>query len=441
MSINNRLLDYRPSLIQKVTQLINDEKFKFRSNNGVSKVFSRNRVLTFSRLLIHMTMTVKSSLQRGLDRFYRELNQSDFDIRVVTKSAFTQARSKLNPSAFLEMSDLVVESFYETAPYLTFDGMRLLAVDGSTVHLPKHKTVVEEFGEKGYGPNADSMQTLGNCSFLYDTLNLTVLDGQLCPNGVGERTMLFTQMDKIHKGDLLLMDRGYPCIWAFFLLVAKGGHFCARMNESWWTVVKEFAKSQQSECFVEFELPEKDRDKLKDYPEYWSKKLTFRLVCVVLSTGEKEYLCTSLTDTKRYPVEMFKDLYHHRWGIEEAFKLFKERIDIQDFSGKTAISVRQDFNAKLFALNFCAAMAFPIEEKLRTEDRNGRKHPRKLNRTSAIALIGQTIVAALLKGKLHEAIEAFDNITSKTTEVVRTGRSFPRNHKKKRPPNSNYKPL
>jgi hypothetical protein len=35
----------------------------------------------------------KSSIQRELDRFYKEISQNDFNIRQVTKGAFTQARA------------------------------------------------------------------------------------------------------------------------------------------------------------------------------------------------------------------------------------------------------------------------------------------------------------------------------------------------------------
>jgi hypothetical protein len=39
-------------------------------------------------------------------------------------------------------------------------------------------------------------------------------------------------------------------------------------------------------------------------------------------------------------VEEFDELYHFRRGEEEAYKLLKSRIEVEDFSGKTAISVR-----------------------------------------------------------------------------------------------------
>ncbi|MBL0019912.1 MAG: hypothetical protein IPP17_26660 [Bacteroidetes bacterium] len=53
--------------------------------------------------------------------------------------------------------------------------------------------------------------------------------------------------------------------------------------------------------------------------------------------------------------------------------MLKERIGIEAFTGKTAIAVRQDFHAKVFAMNMFAVVAFPIEEQLRNEEEKERK--------------------------------------------------------------------
>jgi Transposase DDE domain len=388
-----------------------------------------------------MVMTVKSALQRDLDRFFKSVSGGDFSIREVTKSAFSQARAKISPDAFVELSDELMGTFYTQAPYLTFDQMRLLALDGSKLALPNHPSVVEEFGVSGYGPNADSMRSQAQCSFLYDVLNLTVLDAELGPLSDGEKTLMKRQFGKMWKGDLLLVDRSYPSIWLFFLLAAKGVHFCARMKDAWWLVVKDFAESGEKERLVRLKLPKKDWEALKDYPEFRDKELVVRLVCVELESGEKEYLCTSLTDMERYLHGIFIHLYHMRWGVEEAFKLFKARVEVQEFTGKTAIAVRQDFHAKVFAMNLCAVLAFPVEEQLRKEGKGERKHERKVNRTSALALISESVVAIFIKGMAKKAVKAFDKIIYKTTEIIRPGRKNPRKHRKKPPSAMNYKRL
>ena len=53
-----------------------------------------------------------------------------------------------------------------------------------------------------------------------------------------------------------------------------------------------------------------------------------------------------------------------RWNQEEAYKLFKSRIELENFSGKTALAIKQDFHAKVFLMTLCAAYAHQIEEKI-----------------------------------------------------------------------------
>ena len=124
-------------------------------------------------------MATKRAIQRELDEFYRAISSGDFSIRAVSKSAFSQARKSLDPEVFTELSQTLHDSFYGEQAYLTFDNMRMLAIDGSRLNLPRHKSTLEAFGEVGYGPNADVQRIQAQCSFLYDVLNLTVLDAQI----------------------------------------------------------------------------------------------------------------------------------------------------------------------------------------------------------------------------------------------------------------------
>ena len=126
-------------------------------------------------------MSVNSSIQRTLNRFYKSLNKSDYNLREVTKGAFSQARGKLNPECFKRLNKKAVDVFYSINEVNTWFGMRLLAVDGSRLMLPNHPTVKEEFGVYGFGPNADSERSMALCSTLYDVLNLLTIDAEIAP--------------------------------------------------------------------------------------------------------------------------------------------------------------------------------------------------------------------------------------------------------------------
>ena len=390
-----------------------------------------------------MIINFKSSIQRELDRFFQTISRSDFNIREVTKGAFTQARAKLNPWAFERLNEVAANTFYDGAKYHTWHNMRILAIDGTRLVLPNHSSVIKEFGQQKFGPKADSPRSLAMASMLYDVLNQITLDAQLSPYASSERDLLMQHMDKIKPGDLLLLDRGYPCFWLLFLLKAKQIEFCVRLKDNWWLKVKDFTDSDEKERMVTFTLPKKDRKKLADFPDMQDATITCRLIKIELPDGKKEILCTSLVDTEKYRYEEFDKLYHFRWNEEEAYKLLKNRIELENFSGKTARAVRQDFHAKVFLMTLCAAYAHPIEDRVVKEykaDQN-RKFDQKINRTNALSMTQNILIAVFLRKHFEKAISAFDKIVAGTREIIRPGRSNPRKKKPKQLYSMNYKHL
>jgi hypothetical protein len=97
-------------------------------------------------------------------------------------------------------------------------------------------------------------------------------------------------------------------------------------------------------------------------------------------------------------------------------------------------------------ITLCAALAFPIQERVVAEynadKKKGRvKHDRKINRTYAYWSTICILIGMFVKRMVRRALAVFDNQVQANTEVVRPGRSNPR---KKRPPrlyHMNYKDL
>ena len=48
------------------------------------------------------------------------------------------------------------------------------------------------------------------------------------------------------------------------------------------------------------------------------------------NAGKTQVLITSLTDTKLYPYNVFDEMYHKRWPVEENYKTMKYRIEMKN---------------------------------------------------------------------------------------------------------------
>ncbi|MCR6639988.1 MAG: hypothetical protein NVV82_13640 [Sporocytophaga sp.] len=90
------------------------------------------------------------SVQREFDDFFQKLNGDEFQLRSITKGALTQARAQLKYQAFIELDQPTQDEFYENGGAYGWDKYRVLAVDGSTIKLPFHSCIVEEFGVNSF---------------------------------------------------------------------------------------------------------------------------------------------------------------------------------------------------------------------------------------------------------------------------------------------------
>ena len=96
--------------------------------------FTRNRKLNFKNVIHFLLCKSVKSLQLRLNEWAELLGDS------ATASALSQARSKLRHTAFIELLEqCVVKVMYGDGDYKKFKGYRLLAIDGSTLHMPKSR--------------------------------------------------------------------------------------------------------------------------------------------------------------------------------------------------------------------------------------------------------------------------------------------------------------
>ena len=81
------------------------------------KDFTRQRCLPFVVVILFLLNLVKRALQDELDEFFKLDSGAAVAARMVTKSAFSQARQKLDAAAFVELNDVQVDYFYRQFAY------------------------------------------------------------------------------------------------------------------------------------------------------------------------------------------------------------------------------------------------------------------------------------------------------------------------------------
>lgn len=382
-----------------------------------SKDFTRNRCLPFVVVVMFLLNLIKRSLQDELDEFFNLAGGEEVATRKVTKSAFSQARKKLKAGAFIELNTVQVKYFYDHFSYQTWQGYRLLAVDGSTNQLPITPEIVAHFGLWRSVPVARVSQ-------LFDVLNKVTVDALIGPKAIGEREFAANHFNHIGSDDLVLMDRGYPAFWLLALIRLKEAHFCVRMPAGVWGVVDQFLASGLNEQLIDLQPAQTARQECqaRDLP---LKPLPVRLVRIDLDQGAVEVLLTSLLDPVTHPHSVFKELYHRRWPVEEDYKVMKPRLEIENWSGKSKLAIYQDFHAKVFTKNLTAILAHPAQQLVKLQSQH-KKYTYQINFTQALSKMKDTVVLLFQRANLSNILSCLWQVMTQTIEPIRPGRTYPR---------------
>lgn len=370
-----------------------------------------------------------SSCQVELDSFFEGLGGE-----LPTSSAFTQARSKLSENAFKELNSQSCNIYYRQDEYKKWKGHRVLAVDGSTIQLPNHSTIREDFGVVKFGPKADSEKSIGRISFLYDTLNGLVLDAQLGGFKNSESEFAHMHLDKMSKGDVVLFDRYYASYSLMFKMKAEGKHFCFRMKDNWWKEVEKFAGEKHKEKIVTFRLPGKYHSLKEQYPKI-SNSIKCRLIKRVNKKGNIQIYCTSLLDKAKYSHKSICNLYKERWNVEEAYKLIKSRLQVEDFSGKKSIAVKQDFHARTLLLTINAILC----SKIKKPKRAVKERKIVINKTVGLANLKKVFRKIAQKLTVEDVLNSFYQSMANKVVYSRKGQNNIRHTKPYMKFNMSYK--
>jgi hypothetical protein len=221
----------------------------------------------------------------------------------------------------------------------------------------RNPDVADHFGT--WKPKTGDPCPIARVSQMFDVLNKVTLDAIISPKESGERELATQHFRLVGTDDLLLLDRGYPAFWMFKQILSKKAAFCARISNTKWKQVREFYHSGKKEMIISLN-PSYSALKRCAELELDDSPIMLRLVRIELDSGETEILITSLLDTQKYPHSEFASLYHLRWPVEEDYKVMKRRIEVENFSGKSVLSVYQDFHAKVFSKNLTAVLSLPF---------------------------------------------------------------------------------
>ena len=363
------------------------EKYRVKDTD-----FTRQRVLSFTIVVMTILRGHKFSLQNGLNKVFEALGKLR---QTPSNSAFCQARQKIEPELFSHLQQTARDDFYQLYgsdnEVLTWRGHRVLAYDGSDLNLPNTPELRAAFSVQRNQHGAESVQALAGV--LYDVRNDIVIGAQIGPLQAEKNFLLGVLWRATKRGDLLIMDR----LFADYAVIAqaeKGGRkVLIRCPAKSFAVVNEFWAADETERIVTLPMPQTASTRRYVREHKLPETVTVRLIKVTLETGETEVLLTTLCDRRRYPVAEFKALYHWRWTEETLYDRVKNIFEVERFSGFSARALKQDFFGVLFLATLESILAKgPQAELAERERRRANKTQAQVNRAvSYVSLVDRAV--------------------------------------------------
>lgn len=387
--------------------------------------FTRHRKLPLPFLCLIILRNIKQSIQLELDDFYEILGgQSE-----VSKQAFSKARTGLNHLAIVYIFMKLTRKICKIKDLEYYnDKYRLCTMDGSDIALYSgSKELLEEFGTSGGSNKAVSALA----SLAYDPLNNIILDGSLNPNNTDERICAKQHIENILKlplkrryKNLFIMDRGYPSREFFAWLIGGKHKFLIRVRRKF-----------------NLEFDSVSHDEIVSF--VWENKTyRVRILKITLDSGEIETLVTNLDETD-LPCNKAKELYFKRWGIETKFNSLKNKLELENMSGRRVVTVNQDFWASLFLANMFASLEWKTNAIIEENTANSsNKYEQTTNENRLISKARKLFVRMVLetdpaKNKLLYST-LFGEVARRPVEV-KPGRSSQRSTPRKAKFHDTYK--
>lgn len=290
----------------------------------------------------------------------------------VTASALSQRRAQIPPEVFRNVFDRFNAGCVDNA---LFRGYRLLAVDGTTINLPRNPAAPSFVQNDGIPNGVNQLHVTP----LYDLLSRTFADVVIQPEPRKDEIGALVEMlerNTFPQKTLIIADRGFEGYNLIAHCLEKPNvDFLIRVKQS-RSAMREVAKLPMMEldCMVGFtitttqtnadkqggyihlQVPKKSKAGSKtrrgrwDFPSPYPMR--FRICRFLLDNGEFETVATSLPAS--FTLDDIKELYHLRWGIETSFRDLKYTLGLVNLHGKSDAFAEQEIYATLTAFNYAS---------------------------------------------------------------------------------------
>jgi len=347
--------------------------------------FSRNRKMDFANFVYYILGNKGKTSVLELDEFFYTKNGSNE--MSISKQDLSKQRSYLSPMIFKDANRNAFKEAYsiDKFNFETFKGFFVFAVDGSQLELPNTSQTRDEF-DVPLRALKETDTPKARISVFSDVKNDFIIDSNISSMKIGEESLAFENIEKANeivdlKKSIVIFDRYYASTELFLQLLEKESHFIFRLKKNSYKKERESIKTSDEWIQINLNRNRTQNIKNQDLKEKAKQMeyLNLRITNIELETGEIESLITNIPEETASPEEL-KELYGERWQIEKGYDILKNKLHIENFSGKRRIIIEQDFYAQTLLYNMLIEFKTECNQKiLKTKKYQDCEHKYKVN--------------------------------------------------------------
>lgn len=263
----------------------------------------------------------------------------------VAKSSISQLRNKIGHAPLKELHQRACVPLAQARdhPDAFYNGLRLVAIDGSNFEIPDEAENVSAFGYPG-SRTGHAGYPQAQCAVLVECGTHAIIAANLGAYRMGEWEICKPLLATLAPGMLCLADRGFNGYEHFKVASETGAKLLWRCTSNRRLPVE---KILSDGSYLSAIHPAAPRHRTHAIPV---RVIEYTLPHV---TGEptRYRLLTTLLDERKAPALELASIYHERWEVEVVFDELKTHLrqGRRTLRSKTAEGVRQEFYGWLLA--------------------------------------------------------------------------------------------
>lgn len=363
------------------------EKLKTNRIKEIGKLedkdFTRNRKMPFEDISRYILSKKGKTTTMEINNYFKEIDKREDR---VTKQAFCKQRLKLNPKVFVELGKEYVESIYSSSNYKTYKGYIVAAIDGTVLEIPNTEELRQEFGYMNPAKENVRKTARAKGSGIYDVENNVMIDAIIDKHNTCERTLAKNNIENMidilgkERKIITIFDRGYISTEMLMFMMDFPIFYLFRVPGTAFSNEKKSMKSNDEIVDMKVNGPRLKNildENLKQRARTL-EKIAARMIKITLDTGEDEYLITNIPLEDMDTEEMGK-LYFKRWGVEIAYDVIKNKLYLENFSGRKKIIVEQEFYAQILLFNMVEDLKNDANNEVDLNKSENLKYDYKVN--------------------------------------------------------------